>query len=113
MGDLAGDGISLTYRQTWMMLQMGSHGPVFPGHWPALQLLVEIELEVGTQDSHLRAINHLRIFCACYQAYLDKRLADIATKTQMVWYKPWTWANKVLNAKDAKVCVLPLIASGL
>ncbi len=40
------------------------------GYWPALQLLVEIELEVGSPDSHLRALNRLQTFRESMQVEL-------------------------------------------
>lgn len=35
--------------------------------WPAVELQAEIELEIGSSDSILRALNLLQRFCDCRQ----------------------------------------------
>ncbi|CAL5222643.1 g5038 [Coccomyxa viridis] len=66
----------------------------YPGYWPALQLLVEIELEVDIQASHLRALNRLQSFCMRQQAMLDYTTAAVNTEREAVWYKPATWVGR-------------------
>ncbi len=44
---------------------------------PALKLLIEIELEDGSQDSLLRALDYRREYCKREQANLNKHLNTI------------------------------------
>ncbi|CAL5222635.1 g5030 [Coccomyxa viridis] len=73
------------------------------GYWPALQLLVEIELEVGSPDSHLRALNRLQTFRESMQAMLDEALAASDGGSQRVWHQPVTWLRGWRQGEDSKV----------
>ena len=85
------------------MVQAASHAGRYPGYWPALQLLVEIELEVGSQDSHLRALNRLQTFCGSMQALLEGTIAASGAESQTLWYMPSTWLGKWMKKEDSKV----------
>ena len=78
----------------------------YPGYWPALQLLVEIELEVDIQASHLRALNRLQSFCMRQQAMLDYTTAAVNTEREAVWYKPATWVGRWRKGEMIAVCFL-------
>lgn len=56
---------------TLSLLQAGGHAKRYPGLWPVLRLLVQIECEVGTRDSYLRALNRLQTFCGGLQVRLS------------------------------------------
>ena len=80
----------------------------YPGFWQALQLLVEIELEVGSQYSHLRALNRLQTSCRCQQTVLDDTLDAIdAVGQKMVLYKPGTWVGGWTKGEDVRGWVCP------
>jgi hypothetical protein len=53
------------------LLQAGAHAKSYPGLWPVLRLLVQIECEVGSRDSYLRALNRLQTFCGGMQVHLS------------------------------------------
>ena len=55
----------------FLLLQAGAHAKRYPGHWPVLRLLVQIECEVGSRDSYLRALNRLQTFCGGMQVRLS------------------------------------------
>ena len=78
--------------------------------WPALQLSVEIELEVGSSASLLRALNRLQTYCSSYQALHDALIAESAANGRAVWRKPWTWLGRWMQGGDTKVCLQPLHA---
>lgn len=82
------------------MLQAGQRAL---GYWPALQLLVEIELEVGSQDSHLRALNRLQTFCDSMQAMLEEASAASSAGSKRVWYQPVSWLRGWRQGEDPKV----------
>ena len=83
------------------MLQAGQRAL---GYWPALQLLVEIELEVGSQDSHLRALNRLQTFRDSMQAMLQEASAASGAGSQVrMWYQPVTWLRGWRQGEDPKV----------
>ena len=65
------------------------------GYWPAVKLQAEIELEIGSRDSLLRALNHLQPFCQCRQMYMDDIVAEIGLIKEVVWYKPRTWGGRL------------------
>ena len=93
------------------MLQAGQRAL---GYWPALQLLIEIELEVGSPDSHLRALNRLQTFRDSMQAMLEEANAASGAGSQTrVWYQPVTWLRGWRQGEDPKVrpkyCLAPLI----
>ena len=72
--------------------------------WPWVRLLAEIGLEVGSQYSHLGALNRLQAFCNCVQFVLDETLDAIdAVSQRMVWYKPGTWVGGWTKGEDVKV----------
>ncbi|CAK0783823.1 hypothetical protein CVIRNUC_007023 [Coccomyxa viridis] len=87
-----------------------SHAGRYPGYWPALHLLVEVELQVGTQDSHLRALNCLQTFCSGMHALLDSSAAAGRGAEQGLWYQPSTWLGR-LKQQEAEVPtnVLPIV----
>ena len=92
--------------QSVPVLQAWSHAGRYPGYWPALHLLVEVELQVGTQDSHLRALNRLQTFCSGMHALLDSSAAAGGGAEQGLWYQPSTWLGK-LKQQKAEVQRLP------
>ena len=55
---------------TFLLQQAGTHAKRYPGLWPVLRLLVQIECEVGSRDSYLRALNRLQTFCGGLQVHL-------------------------------------------
>ena len=92
-----------------LLLQAWPHAGRYPGYWPALHLLVEVELQVGTQDSHLRALNRLQTFCSGMQALLDSSAATGKGAEQGLWYRPSTWLGQ-LKPQEAEVQRLPLLS---
>ena len=79
----------------------------------ALWLLIEIELEVGSSDSLLRALNHLQTYCSYYQALADKVFAESEAGSQAVWYKPRTWLRGWIQEVDTEVSLALACASCL
>ena len=90
------------------MVLQGKPGGTYFAYWDALQLLVEIELEVGSSDSLLRALNRLQTYCS--SAQLDADYAASRAGSQAVWHKPWTWLSGWIRGEDTKVCLWHLHA---
>ena len=72
---------------------------------PALKLLIEIELEDGSQDSLLRALDYRREYCKREQANLNQHLYTIESGAlglgPVVWYRPGTYMPALwMNKKD-------------
>ena len=61
---------------------------------------------MGTQDSHLRALNRLQTFCSGMHALLDSSAAAGRGAEQGLWYQPSTWLGK-LKQQEAEVQRLP------
>lgn len=61
---------------------------------------------MGTQDSHLRALNRLQIFSSGMQSLLDGCVAASADVSQGPWYQPSTWLSMWTKQED-KVLLFP------
>lgn len=84
---------------------------------PALELLREIELEDGSRDSLLRALDYRQGCCTSKQAELDKILDTIESGPPsvgpLVWDRrldvgrPWTYMPSLWMLKEYKLKVGP------
>ena len=75
------------------MLQVGRYAGMCMDYWPALQLQAEIELEIGTRDSLLRALNYLQPYSECWQSLIDFNIGLIGSGREVLWYRPQTWVR--------------------
>ncbi len=71
--------------------------------WSELELLVEIELDIGGRENLMRALTSLQDFCRRNHAKLNDRIAEIDALGQEVWYKPATWLRGPLQRLIIKV----------
>ena len=88
------------------MLQVGRYAGMCMDYWPALQLQAEIELEIGTRDSLLRALNYLQPYSECWQRLIDVNNGLIGSGREALWYKPQTWVRMWRGEYEVCLCTL-------
>ena len=85
------------------MLQAGQYAGMRLGYWPAAKLQAEIELEIGSRDSLLRALSHLQPFCHIYLMLSDRIIAENGLIKKVAWYKPRTWIDWFTRRGEVEV----------
>ncbi|CAL5222636.1 g5031 [Coccomyxa viridis] len=82
-----------------------SHDGVCSGYWPAVQLLVDMEMEDGSKASLSSAVKCLQTFCEPLQDLLAEMTPEDPddSESQSVWYRPQTWRGRSRQDDDSKV----------
>lgn len=73
---------------------------------PALELLIEIELEDGSQDSLLRALDYQQGYCRREEDILGTIIDIIETGGPVVWYRPGSYLTRWIKLRFIEVRLL-------
>ena len=88
-----------------LMLQAysGDRLAVINADLPALELLIEIELEEGSEDSLRAALAYRQQRCVRARATLERSMDPFRTGDPVEWYSPGSYVARWIDRGFAKV----------